>query len=139
QLDPGNEIYATTSHGFALENRNGHYLGAIGRLKPGVTLAAARADLAAVAEALGREHGDSDRGYGATLLPAREQMVGEVRPALYAMLGAVVLVLLIASANVANMLLARATAREKEIAVRTALGASRGRLWRQLLTESLLL
>ncbi|HTY41941.1 MAG TPA: ABC transporter permease [Thermoanaerobaculia bacterium] len=138
-LDPGNEVYAPASHGFALDNRNGHYLGAIGRLKPGVTLAAARADLAAVAEGLGREHGDSDRGYGANLVPAQEQMVGEVRPALYAMLGAVVLVLLIAAANVANMLLVRASSREKEIAVRVALGAGRGRLWRQLLTESLLL
>jgi len=74
--------YLRGSRGFGLDNRNGHYLGAIGRLRPGVTLAAARADLAAVAEALGREHGDSDRGYGADLLPARRPALRrDLRPA----------------------------------------------------------
>ncbi|MFY9549708.1 MAG: ABC transporter permease, partial [Thermoanaerobaculia bacterium] len=138
-LDPGTEVFVPTSRGFALDNRNGHYLGAIGRLRPGVALDAARSDFSALASRLEREHPNSDRGFGARLLPAQEQMVGSVRPALLALLGAVVVVLLIAAGNVANMLLARASAREKEIAVRAALGAGRGRLLRQLLTESLLL
>jgi predicted permease len=138
-LDPGTEVFVPTSRGFALDNRNGHYLGAIGRLRPGIALDAARSDFSALASRLEHEHPNSDRGFGARLLPAQEQMVGSVRPALLALLGAVVVVLLIAAGNVANMLLARASAREKEIAVRAALGAGRGRLLRQLLTESLLL
>jgi predicted permease len=138
-LDPGSAVFAPVSRGFALENRNGHYLAAVGRLKADATLAAARSDLEAVAVRLERQYGDTDRGYRPNLVPAQEQMVGSVRPALLAMLGAVVLVLLIAAANVANMLLARASSRANEIAVRAALGAGRGRLVRQLLTESLLL
>ena len=138
-LDPGSEIYVPVSHGFALDNRQGHYLAAVARLRPGVTLAAARSDLARVAAELAREHPDSDGGFAAEVVPAREQMVGEVRPALVAMLGAVVLVLLVAAVNVANMLLARASSREREIAVRVALGAGRGRLIAQMLTESVLL
>ena len=138
-LDPGTEVYVPTSRGFALDNRQGHYLGLVGRLRPGVTLETARADFEALAARLEREHPDSDKGFGARLVPAQEQMVGSVRPALYALLGAVVVVLLIAAGNVANMLLARASSREKEIAVRAALGAGRGRLLRQLLTESVLL
>ena len=138
-LDPGTEVFVPSSRGFGLDNRNGHYLGLIGRLRPGVRLETARADFSAMAARLERQHPDSDKGFGARLLPAQEQMVGAVRPALYALLGAVVVVLLIAAGNVANMLLARASSREKEIAVRAALGASRGRLLRQLLTESVLL
>src|SRR5256714_12306858 len=121
------------------QQRGSHSVLGIGRLKPGVSPEQANAELRTLAAALEKKYPDTNTHFGAGSRPLRDEIVGDVRTALYVLFGAVICLLLIANANVANLMLARASVRGKEIALRSALGASRARIIRQLLTESVLL
>src|SRR5580704_12841204 len=123
----------------ALGPRGEHSYRAIARLKPNVTVSQAQAELNSITKQVAKQNGDNDKYNGAVVVSLTEQLTGSSRESLFILLGAVALVLLVACANVANLMLARATNRQREIAVRAAMGAGRWRMARQLLTESILL
>src|SRR5579864_1438866 len=140
---PMNEVYLPVGEfnepKFYGERGTGWGLDAIGRLKPGVTLEQAREDMDRVSRDLTAAYPDVNSGKKANVLTLKDEMIGDMRPILFVLLGAVAFVLLISCVNVANLLLARSTARQNEFAIRMALGAGQHRVIRQLLTESLLL
>ena len=133
------ELYRPAAELYAEVERGSRHLRAIGRLKPGVSLVEAQAEMSTITQRLEHEHPDYNTGYGVRLVPLREDTLGTLQTAILLAFGAVACVLLIACANVANLLLSRLSDRQKEIAIRSSMGAGRARLVRQFLIESLLL
>src|SRR5262245_20190757 len=135
----GVDVYQRLNWDFAQHSRGAHFVETIARLKPGASIDSANKELSALAVRLEAEFSSTNKGWTVFALPLSHEVAGFFRVALLALLGAVGLLLLVACINVANLLLARATVREREVALRAAMGASQSRLVKQLLTESLLL
>jgi putative ABC transport system permease protein len=138
-VSPEGQFYRPVAEAYDDNARDERHLRAIARLKPGVTIEQARSELTVIAQRLEQQHPQTNKDYGATVVSITDEIVGDIRPTLWIVFGAVIFVLLVACANVANLLLARSTVRYKEITIRSAIGAGRSQLIRQLLTESLLL
>jgi putative ABC transport system permease protein len=138
-VDPRTDLWMPLAIDMKGGQRGAHFMKVIARLAPGVSVESAEAEMGAIAARLEQSYPDSNAGWDATVVEMSSQVVGEVRPALLALLAAVGCVLLIACVNVANLLLARGAARQKEFAIRMSLGAGRARLARQMVTESLVL
>ena len=138
-VSPEGQFYRPVAEAYNNDARDERHLRAIARLKPGVTIEQARNEINVIAQRLEKEYPQTNHERGAHVVSITEDLVGAIRPTLLMVFGAVIFVLLVACANVANLLLARSTVRYREITIRAAIGAARGQLVRQLLTESLLL